>query len=409
MPSIATNRRFSLPLAVLLSALVACLSACGSHPAANVSTTHAARRDLSAWISSNGKVEPVEPHIIQSRLTTFVENISVKQGEVTKPGEILLTLDAKDLNTELAHTRDDLVAAEDDAKVAAGGGDADAVAELQNNLAKTDAEILRLRNDRDSMERLYAKQAATRQEVNDAATPLAKAEADKRLYQEKLSQIQQRADVQGQRARLRIEGSHSAINSFEEKLKSATVRAPASGTIYSLPVHPGMYVHEGDVLAEIADLSRTRVRIYVDEPDLGSLQTGQSVEFTWDGLPNHVWKGRLDQLPDTIVTRGARNVGEVLCSLVDNDATLLPNTNVTARIRIAERSNSLAVPRSAVRTEDKKHFVYVVDHGRLRKQEVAIGISNATDYEVLSGITESDVIALPGGDELRDGMDVTIS
>src|SRR5262249_54405310 len=37
-----------------------------------VSTTRAVRQNLASWIPSNGKVEPVEPHVLQSQLTTFV-------------------------------------------------------------------------------------------------------------------------------------------------------------------------------------------------------------------------------------------------------------------------------------------------------------------------------------------------
>jgi len=50
-----------------------------------------------------------------------------------------------------------------------------------------------------------------------------------------------------------------------------------------------------------------------------------------------------------------------------------------------------------------------VNQGRLRRRDITVGISNSTDYEVLSGITENDVIALPGASELQDGMPVTVS
>jgi RND family efflux transporter MFP subunit len=237
---------------------------------------------------------------------------------------------------------------------------------------------------------------------------LLKAEADKKLFEQKLGDLKQRADVQGQRARLQIEETRNATNSLEDKLRSAAVRASIAGTIYALPVRPGMFVHEGDTLAELADLTHIRVRIYVDEPDLGSLNAGQPVEITWDGLPNRGWTGHVEQLPRTIVSHGARSVGEVLCSVDDKNAKLLPNTNVNVRIRTAQRNNSLTVTRSAVRTEGSKHYVFVVDHGRVHKTEVNIGISNSADYEVLSGITETDIIALPGSSELHDGSAVTV-
>ena len=126
-------------------------------------------------------------------------------------------------------------------------------------------------------------------------------------------------------------------------------------------------------------------------------------------MPDRSWNGLLDQLPKTIVARGSRNVGEVLCSVDNKTGQLLPNTNVNVRIRTGERDNSLTIPRAAVRGESNTRYVFVVEQNRLRRREVEVGISNATDYEILSGIAENDVVALPGAAEFREGMSVTLT
>ena len=154
-------------------------------------------------------------------------------GQSVNRGQVLMTLNAKDLKTELAHMREQLVAAENERKIAVGGGSPEEIAQLDSDLAKTNAEIDRLRSERDSLERLYAQQAATRQEVEQAKTALSKAEADKRLIVEKRSAILERAKPQAERATLRIEEARNSIQSLEEKLKAAQVTAPAGGTVYS--------------------------------------------------------------------------------------------------------------------------------------------------------------------------------
>ena len=374
-----------------------------------ISATHASRESLSSWITTNGKIEPVEPHIIQSQLTTFIEAVAVKEGQTVSPGQILMTLDAKDLRTELAHMREQFVAAEDERKIAAGGGSPEEIAQLDHDLAKTNAEIERLRTERDALERLYAKQAATRQEVEQTNTALVKAEADKRLIDEKRRAILQRSKPQAERAGLRIEEARNSIQSLEDKLKAAQVKASDGGTLYALPARAGTYVHTGDLLAELADLKHTRVRVFVDEPELGSLKLGQAVEITWEALPDRTWNGLVEQLPKAIVARGSRNVGEVLCSVNNEKGELLPNTNVSVRIRTGQRENSLTISRAAVRSEGNTHSVFVVEQDRLRKREVKVGISNATNYEILSGLTENDMVALPGASEFQEGMAVTLA
>src|SRR5262249_33963556 len=131
---------------------------------------------------------------------------------------------------------------------------------------------------------------------------------------------------------------------------------------------------------------------------------GQTIEITWDALPDRVWTGIVQQLPKMIVLRGSRNVGEVLCS-VDNERTeLLPNTNVNVRIRSAERRNTLTIPRSGVYSENDSGYVFVIDHGRLRKHGVHVGISNIVDYELLDGIKDNDMVALQDAAALHEGL-----
>src|SRR4029453_404710 len=120
----------------------------------------------------------------------------------------------------------------------------------------------------------------------------------------------------------------------------------------------GQLVHVGDPLAEMADLRHVRVRAFIDEPELGSIATGQTVLITWDALAGRSWTGRTAQIPKSVVARGGRSVGEVLCSGENEDMTLLPNINVDVHVRVQERSRALTVPRSAVRVAGEQRYVF---------------------------------------------------
>src|SRR5882672_4608138 len=97
-------------IAVGLVALVFVLALSGGRDRPiTVTTTHAVRRNLSSWITTNGKIEPIEPHIIQAQLTTFIETVTAKEGQTVNRAQILMTLDAKDVRSEFADTREQLV------------------------------------------------------------------------------------------------------------------------------------------------------------------------------------------------------------------------------------------------------------------------------------------------------------
>jgi HlyD family secretion protein len=392
-------------VAVAVLALAALASACGNS-APEVSFVRVARENLGSSITSNGKVEPVEPHALRSLMDTFVERMAASEGQRLRRGELILVLDSAAVRAALARARQDLLEAEDRLRTARAGGSAEELAQLQSDLRKADAELAKLRRERDALARLLEKKAATRDEVEQNRVALERAEAQMKFLQQKREELSRQARLDVERASLAADRARHEVLSLEEKVRSAELRAPLEGTLYSLPVRRGDFVKTGDLLAEVAALERVRVRAFVDEPELGALEIGQQVEITWDALPGRIWPGRTETVPKNVVARGARSVGEVLCSVDNAKLELLPNTNVNVVIRMRERTGVLTVPRGAVRAEGNKRYVFVLDGNTLRRREVKLGMASAAKFEILEGLRESEHVAMPGEAELRDGLAV---
>jgi HlyD family secretion protein len=369
-------------------------------------TARVVRSDLSTWIVSNGKVEPIEPKVVVARLDSFVREVFVTAGALAVPGQPLLTLEATEVRAQLARTREEQLAAREQLRVATAGGNAEELAKLEADLQRTDAELSKLRRDRDLLERLVQKQAATPDELAQAALALERAGTERHFLERKRVDLGQRAGFDAQRAGLEVERARQTILSLESQLRSTQVTASEAGTIYSLPVKAGQLVHAGDPLAEMADLRHVRVRAFIDEPELGSIAVGQTVLITWDALAGRSWTGRTAQIPKSVVQRGGRSVGEVLCSVDNEDMTLLPNINVDIRVRVQVRPQALTVPRAAVRVAAEQRYVFLVKDHRLKRQPIKVGIASTGEYEVLEGLSDGDLVALPGEVEPRDGMTV---
>ena len=387
-----------------------------TQPLPRVAAVKVVRQNLSAAVTTNGKVEAVEPSVIRAELASFVTRVAAVEGRPVHRGELLLELDTAATRAELARAREALLSAEEDLRAARAGGNADEAATLESDTRKTAAELERLRSERAALERLVAKQAATQDELNQNRTALEKTEAETKRLESRKSELARRTKFDAERAQLLADRAREEIASLGQKVRQGQLTSPVDGTLYLLPVRAADFVHTGDLLAEVADLKRVRVRAFVDEPDIGLLQSDQPVEITWDALPNRVWQGRTEQAPKTVVPRGTRSVGEMLCSVDNENGELLPNVNVNVRIHVQERKNALVVPRGAVRTEGARRYVFVVDPGemglqasRLRKHEIHVGISSATGFEVLDGLTEGDTVALPGDVELADGIKIRVA
>jgi HlyD family secretion protein len=218
--------------------------------------------------------------------------------------------------------------------------------------------------------------------------------------------IERQAKLDTERVALLVEHDRNEIRDLEQKMGSAHAAAPIEGTLYSLPIRTGDYVKEGDLLAEMADLRHVRVRAFIDQPELGQLAANQTVDIFWDAHPDRTWNGRTEILPKQVVPHGARNVGELLCSVNNDRLDLLPNTTVDVQIHVSERPNVLVVPRGAVVTDGSRRYVFREEDDHLHRVEIKVGIVNATMIEVVSGLRLGDVVALPGETPLKENLRV---
>ncbi len=391
-------------VAVLVIVIIAVLALRRQAPA--VSIVNVAREDLSATITSNGKVEPIAPTVAHAEFPTFVDKVMATEGQAIRRGQVVLTLNAADVRSQLAQARADLISAQNELRNARAGGAPDLVAQLDGDLLAARLQVKSLESAEQALEALVTKQAATQDELAQSQATLAKARGNLQALEARKQDLAQRASAIVQGAGLRVSQAQDLVQSLEEKVRSATVTAPTDGTLYSLPVHAGDYVKVGDTLAEMADLRHVRVRAFVDEPDLGSLEPNQNVEVTWDAKPGLTWTGRTEEVPKQVVARGMRSVGELLCSVDNSRLELLPNTNVQVLIKVRERPMALVVPRTAVLEDHGKRYVYVFADGKVRRRDISVGVASASKYEVVSGLTANERVALPGDGQLHDGMEV---
>ena len=384
----------------------------GHQPVAKISATSPVRQNITLLISSNGKVEPIAPYVVRSQSDTFVEKVYAAEGQNVKKGQLLLKLDVKDATAQLAAARGKLLRAQEDLRASQAGGRADDVARVSSDLAKAQADRDRLQKEHDSLERLLAQGAATKDELAANELVLAKARADVEKFTAAKQEFARQVNLDGSRAALAVQQAQSDVAALEEKVRQGRITAPIDCTLYSLPVKTGEYVKTGDLLAEMADLHKVRVRAFIDEPDLGGLEPDLPVRITWDALPNNFWQGKTEIIPKQVVAHGLRSVGELLCSVDNDKLQLLPNTNVNVKINSKERLKVVTVPRGAVESQNGKRYVFVVRSGvrdaKLEKREIQVGIADATSFEVLGGLQGNEVVALPGDVELKDGMIVKV-
>jgi HlyD family secretion protein len=366
----------------------------------------ATMQDLITTDSTNGKVEPQHNFEAHAPAPSTVKHLYVRAGEQVPTGKLLLSLDDADAVAHSASAVAVLRGAQASYQATEQGGTLEERNSLAGELAKARMDRDQAQHDLDALQKLVGQGAPG--EVASAQQRLDAANNSISTLEKKQTARYSPAELAHSRADL--EQAQAAYAAASTVVADSNVRAPFPGTVYSLPVSVSEYVHPGDLLLQMADLTKLQVRAYFDEPELGALHVGQPATIIWDALPNRIWHGRILSMPSTIITYTTRNVGEVLLSVDDADGKLLPNTNVKVTVTEQRLERVLTIPREAVHGEGGKDYAYLL-HGKvLRRQPVTVGARNLTQVQVLSGLKENDTVALSttNGEPLAERVPVRI-
>ncbi len=363
---------------------------------------------ITASISTNGKIEPITSFEAHAPAATTVSRVEVQQGEWVKAGQPLVQLQDADARAQAARAEAQLRGAQADLNAVQHGGTQEEVLSNRNALTKAQADRDAAERNLAAMQRLQQSGAASQAEVDAARNQLKAADANVQLLQQKLKDRYSSSEIGHVEAQQ--SEAQASLAAADVLLRNSNISAPFAGMIYSLPVRQGAFVNSGDLLLQLADLHKVRVRAFVDEPEIGRLRKGQTVEVTWDALPGRVWKGEVETLPTVIVQRNTRNVGEVTCIVDNSDLRLLPNTNVTVAVIVERQENVLTVPRESIHQDSGGRYVFEVVNGELKRRNVQTAVSDLTRVEVTSGLSDRAAVALGAlnSQSLAAGMPVKV-
>ena len=391
---------FAIPLAV-----VGWWAYHRSNDAPQVPFARVVRETLVSTLPTNGKVEPIEWQAVRVEQAGLVNKVPVQDGQMVSQGAPLAMLSDTGLQADLDAAEARAAQARADLATIEGGGKQLELTTIESDLAR-----LRVEKDHDqkeyaSLRRLADKQAASLLEVDEMKSKVQAADMGIEALEKRRAALVTHTDKTVALARLR--DAEAAVELARSHIAQTVMRAPIGGVVYDLAARPGVYLNIGELVANVGRLDRLRVRVYVDEPELGRVAVGQPVTIDWDALPGRAWQGQVERKPANIVGLGSRQVGEVLCTIDNPGRVLLPGTNVDAHIRTATVANALTIPKECLRRDANGVGVFALHGDRLEWRTVRTGVSSVTRVQIVAGLAEGDRVALPTELTLVNGEMVT--
>jgi HlyD family secretion protein len=348
-------RRTTLLFACTATALVACQTkTTGPAP---LPTTTVTRGDIAVRVQATGSVEPIDPVDIKSKAQGMILQMPVEVGARVEKGALIAQIDPRDVKNQFDQAMaDDVVSA---------------------------ASLTKALRDRARQDSLFAKHVITAAEHDSSKSTIAAAQAD-------------------------MVSKRASLDLARQKTEDASMEAPIGGTIISRPVTQGQIItsatsaNGGTTLMTIADLNRVRMRVTIDEVEMGNVRVGESASVLVDAFPDRPFQGVIEKVePQAVVTQGV-TFFPVLVSISNKDGLLMPGMNGEVTIKAADLTAVLQVPIDAVRPTNElapvaRMFSLPVDTliGQLRRDLVG--------GEGTTGVPgRYAIVALPtGGYEMR--------
>jgi HlyD family secretion protein len=154
-------------------------------------------------------------------------------------------------------------------------------------------------------------------------------------------------------AQAQVTELQAALERAETNLNYSIIRSPIDGIVVSRDYDVGQTVaasFQAPTLFTIAeDLTRMQLTCDVDEADIGQVKVGQKVRFSVDTFPEREFTGTVAQI--RLSPKTANNVVTypVIVEVSNRELTLLPGMTAEVRIQVAEATDALRVPSSALR------------------------------------------------------------
>jgi HlyD family secretion protein len=370
-----------------------------------VTFTRVRRETLVSTLPSNGKVEPFQWQEVRAEVEGLVTRVDVVEGHAVSDGAVLAVMSDPSRQADIDAAQAKVSEAQANlASIEAGPRPAE-LTEIDNATARATLELQQAERELAVSQRLAARQAATAEEVTSARDKVDQLKVEIAGLEKRRRNATPQPDIAAARARL--DDAQVALRVARQQAAQFEVRAPMAGVVYGLAVRPGTYLNSGDLVTNIGQLDRLRVRVYIDEPELGRVALGQPVTITWQALPDKQWTGTVERKPTDIEALGSRQVGQVICAIENPGRLLIPGTNVDATIRTAVVDGALTVPKETLRHDASGDYVFLLQGDSIGRRPVKTGNSSVTRIQITEGLAEGDAVAMPSDTPLTAGMKVT--
>ncbi|MFM9279916.1 efflux RND transporter periplasmic adaptor subunit [Paenibacillus jiagnxiensis] len=448
------NKKSAVLLSASALALSIALTGCsgGAEPpaaapaeqtAVSVEVGKVTRGSIEAQAGVVGTLAPNKTVQVAPKINGTIQSINLKIGQTVSKGQVLFTLDQKDIRDSIKQSQESYNVALANLKQAQSSSDQSvqqsessvdqakaalvqqqsSIDQANNSIKDAESSLRDAQNNLNRTQQLFAAGAVSQTELEQAQTTARQAqsaldnakltlsnaqsslESAQTTYQNSLKSLELARKSAGvDVAQANVEQSRSALETARSQLADATVKAPMSGTISAFNGNVGQIVSSQSSVVTIANTNPILVKVNLAESEMMNVKVGSSVTV---GIPS------LEKNINAKVT--------AINSVMDQDLKAYPveisienpsNTlkaGMVANVYIQSgAAEGLLIPQAAVSEKAGEKFVYIIEGNVAKQVKIQTGEESAEQVEVTEGLSEGQQIVVKGASMLTDGAQVTV-
>ncbi|HEX4581074.1 MAG TPA: efflux RND transporter periplasmic adaptor subunit [Acidobacteriaceae bacterium] len=377
-------------------------------PLVTVQAEHPEMGTIVEHIPADAVLAPIAQAAISPKITAPVRRFYVQRGSHVKAGQLLATLENRDLTAAALDNRGTYTAAQAAYATATQAQVPEDYQKAQLDEAQAKANLELNQSIVTARKQLFAQGAIPGRDLDTAQAALVQAQA---AYDTAAKHLESQKSVSRKAS---LEAAKGQLTSAEGKYQGAQaqvayseIRSPIAGFVTDRPLFAGETAAAGSTLLTVMDTSALLAKIHLAHQLAQQMKVGDAATVTVPGVADPV--PAKVALISPALDPGSTTV-EIWLRIENRKGTLKVGTPVHASIFGRQAKQALTVPSSALLTaqDGSKSVMVVGADGAAHSKPVSVGITDDGRVQITSGLTAGDMVITSGNYALDEGTKVKV-
>jgi HlyD family secretion protein len=398
-------------VAALLALTAACHNEEGKEEAeapAPVQVTAVTQDTIRRIVNGDGVLYPKDQASVSPKLAAPVSKFYVNRGDHVKAGQLLATLENRDLIAAANEAKGALLQAESNLRSTRGATVPEAMVKAQSDVEAARQAAEAAKKVLASREELFQQKALARRLVDEAQVAYVQAASNFRAADEHLRALRSVSrEEQIKAAEAQVEAAKAHLQSLEAQAGYSQIHSPIAGVVSDRPLYAGELANPGTALVTVIDISTIVARINVPQGEVAPVRVGQTALITQTDNDQEL-NGKV--IVVSPATDPNATTVQVWVQAENPGEHLKPGSSVHAQIVTQIYKAATTVPAAAILPgeEGGTTVLTVSADSRAHRKPVKVGVREGNKVQILGGVSPGEEVVVVGGMGVDDKAKVKV-